>query len=265
MPTGIVLVGMSGAGKSALAPAIQNELSTQCHDYDTVEIDQQIADALNLGDVREVGTWMGTPETEGYATKQNQYLEHETQFTREAIERACAGENLIIDTTGSLPHIDQKVHTLIQESSQICVVYLKTPKNFVDKKIAQFIADVEAGIPKPIVWGDFCLYMSGNADCQNNQHIESCYPALVEFRNKIYSQLADITVVPYQDKSFNALRAACPNWVKNSPLIKTIQKTLGLDQPTYKPKEVILSEIFQDMYTFQTRVDQVISEAGEVA
>ena len=75
----ISFVGMSNGGKSYRSKVLRDELGFLWY-----QVDEKIQNALGLMTVEEISTWLGNPFSDGYGEREQQYLDLENKFTKEA-------------------------------------------------------------------------------------------------------------------------------------------------------------------------------------
>ncbi|PHR93290.1 MAG: hypothetical protein COA69_04940 [Robiginitomaculum sp.] len=172
----IALVGMSNIGKSHWTYQITSD-----HNFKSYEVDAAIQAELSLHSVSQSAKWMGHPYEDGYAEKSALYLQHEAKGTLAA--NALDG-NIVLDTTGSIIHLDKNIKNGLQNS--YLTVYLKASTEAVRTLVERFNLS-----PKPLIWSTHYHKHSGQSDYDS---MFTCYPNLLEAREKLYEQLADITL-----------------------------------------------------------------------
>jgi len=195
----ISLIGMSGTGKTHWARALEKK------GFETFHCDELIEEKLekhlkklNFNGLRDVAKWMGQPFHKEYPETSKKYLEFETEVVKEVITKIVAlpeDRNIVIDTTGSLIYIPEKIQQDLKRVSK--VVFLDSPQAVKDTMYKLYIRD-----PKPVIWGDAFQPKNGES---NYVALSRCYPKLLEYRTKKYTDLADITLDYFnlRSKKFN--------------------------------------------------------------
>lgn len=217
----LALIGMSNIGKSHWSGQIVAN-----DDFTCFEVDDAIQASQGQSSMEEAAKWLGFPYDEQYPTTSQQYLSLEALMTLSALidhekdqnqselekreperhgkEQAC---NLVLDTTGSFVHLD--THILSQIKEQCLIVYLRASESNFDVLINRFNSS-----PKPLIWGE---YFNTDTHDQTLEGLMACYPALLQGREKLYEQWADITLDVSSLKSthdtdfLTALRDSLPN------------------------------------------------------
>jgi len=173
----IALVGMSNIGKSYTAMRISNRF-----DFDLIEVDKLIWEALGQGSMADFAAWQGQPYSDGYAEREAKSVALESDATANAI--ASSSGNAILDTTGSVIYTDKHVQEKLL--SDWYIVYISASAEAVKLLKAQYFMH-----PKPLIW-------NGHYSCRDGQSpdkaIMTCYPNLLESRAKAYAELADVMV-----------------------------------------------------------------------
>lgn len=173
--------GMSNVGKGHSATLLRKEMG-----FVHYEVDAVIGNDLGLSTMDELTQWLyPTPETppDDLEVQANtaKYLELEDRLTKAV--PLDTGQNLVLDTTGSLAHLKTMTDWL---PKNFLVVYLRVLESQFDLMFDRFIAE-----PKPVIWGH--LY-----DPADNETTEAtykrCYPKLLKYRDERYAQLAHVTL-----------------------------------------------------------------------
>lgn len=172
----IALIGMSNIGKSYWA----NQMSSR-HGFNSFEVDMAIQEQLNLSSISAAANWMGHPYEEDYPEKARQYLGIEGEQTLRA--NAMPG-NLVLDTTGSVIHLDTSVRQHI--TTNFLVVYLEANSKNIQTLIKRFSTS-----PKPLIWGEYYTELENVPRAEN---LIRSYPELLKARVKKYENMADITL-----------------------------------------------------------------------
>lgn len=180
----ISLVGMSNIGKTTWS----NRLATL--NFNAIECDKLIEKKLSKQLAREglknidgVSKWLGQPFEKNFKTNQAKYLKYENLILEETLENTITkGKNTIIDTTGSVIYCQENILSKLKKNS--IVVYIEATKDMEETMYQNFIK-----IPKPIIWGN--LY-------DPKKPMEKCYKSLLEYRRKLYENIADIRI-PFEE------------------------------------------------------------------
>lgn len=186
----LTLVGMSNVGKSFWSHrlAAQTGFERVCVD-DLIEekLSTHLAREGYTGGIEDVAKWMGQPHEPQSERHQQEYLEIEEQMMRDTIARLAAPPlegNVVIDTTGSVVHTDQSLHTDIRRYST--VVYLAATEDMQQKMLSRYIR-----CPKPVIWQD--AYQP-RSDEDPDKALARCYPDLLARRSRLYSSMAHVAI-----------------------------------------------------------------------
>lgn len=179
-PRVLVLVGMSGVGKSFQAARLRERAGARVLDCDA-EIAERLSEIVTPepGEppVVALGRWMGLPSSRGYREREARYLALEEEITASAIERAAAETGrVVIDTTGSVVHLSDAVLGALRAAGQ--VVYLHVPPEEHETMLAAYLRE-----PKPVVFGD--AWRPDGLDA-----LARSYAALLRSRDERYRALA---------------------------------------------------------------------------
>lgn len=130
--------------------------------------------------------WMGQPYDQRYRKTSRQYLKLEQEVVDKIISdiKMGAGENIVIDTTGSLIYLNPGVLKKLREISK--VFYLEVPKRVKDEMFKLYIND-----PKPVIWGEMFKIKQGE---DKKIALKKSYPGLLNYRSCQYVKLADRTL-----------------------------------------------------------------------
>ncbi|NTV44117.1 MAG: hypothetical protein HGA67_00270 [Candidatus Yonathbacteria bacterium] len=214
----LVFVGMSNTGKSRRAERLMNHCC-----FHMYSVDEHIARKLGLSDVKEVGVWLGHPDTEGYAERAAYYLGLENRYTcLESLEEIIPkGKNLVFDTTGSVAHLPQETRDWL--SDNCLVVYLTLDPSEMRKMVDRFF-----NVPKPLIWGGF--FHKGDRQT-TEEALRASYPNLVNARSEKYADMANISIpaVELWDEREES------NEVAGRRILDAILKRLPGQEPGKKP------------------------------
>ena len=186
------LIGMSGSGKSHWSMRLA-EIG-----FHRFCCDEMIARNLSAeltradGTVMDLGEWMGFPYESNYEEREGRYLTHEIKVLHEILEYVAdsardPGENIIVDTTGSVIYTGETV--LKKLCLHTTVVHFSTPP-----EVQKRMLDVYKARPRPILWRDL---FSKEPDEANEKALARCYPELLFFRERLYEKWADVTIDYY--------------------------------------------------------------------
>ncbi|PHR56817.1 MAG: hypothetical protein COA43_13240 [Robiginitomaculum sp.] len=172
----IALVGMSNIGKSHWTRQI-----VSVHKFTSYEVDTAIQKHLSLSSIRQSARWMGHPFEDGYNDKAAQYLKLEGELTLAA--KSLNG-NVILDTTGSVIHLDTDIQTSL--NANYLTVYLRANTRAVTTLIKRFKKS-----PKPLIWGE---HYKKHPSLSQMDSLFACYPNLLSARENMYENISDITL-----------------------------------------------------------------------
>jgi len=173
----IALVGMSNIGKSYTGMRLAT-----AYEFELIEVDKLIWEALGQGSMDDFAAWQGQPYTDGYAEREAKSIALETEATRKALN--YTGGNAILDTTGSVIYTDVKVREHL--ANHWFVIYIRAADDAIARLKAQYFAQ-----PKPLIWRDHYRCKPGQTP---DAAILDCYPDLLVSRAAQYAALADATI-----------------------------------------------------------------------
>lgn len=184
----LVLVGMSGVGKSFWARRLAEQRGFVRHDCDG-EIGARLSSIVQVAPgeepVHALGRWMGMPWTAGYAEREAHYLALEEAVTRDALEASLTGERPhVIDTTGSVIYLPDPLIERLRTSGR--VVYLRTPHERREAMLRRYLEE-----PKPVVWGAAFRAAPGEPP---EDALPRCYASLLAWRDARYAALAHVVL-----------------------------------------------------------------------
>jgi shikimate kinase len=186
-PLRLAFVGMSGAGKTfwtrRLAAAGHTAIS--CDD----RIEERLAPCLAAGGysgINGVAAWMGWPDSDAYAQREDEYLREEIAALDEILSQLerNPGRSLVLDTTGSVIYAGN--HLLLRLRKQMTVVYLAASASEQQLLIDRYLSD-----PKPVLWRGAFRPKAGES---SQETVARCYPALIAARRQSYEALAHTTL-----------------------------------------------------------------------
>ena len=173
----ICLIGMSGIGKT------YRSLQLKKLGFRHICCDKLIAKHLNLPTKeKNLALWMGQPYAPGYTKRAQKYLRQEAFATQKALRHIK--HNTIIDTTGSVIYLSEKIQKLLKKSTLI--VYLQANQTSIKQLFKVYTTN-----PKPVIWGNQLQKQKSET---SQMALTRCYPKLLRFRAKKYKKLADITL-----------------------------------------------------------------------
>lgn len=182
----ISLIGMSGNGKSYWSKKLENMGFKRfcCDDL----IEERLVKELKisgLSGTQDVAKWLGQPFDKQYQNSSKLYLQLETEIMNKVIvilEKSAYGENIVIDTTGSVIYIKENIMKRLAKLTKI--IYLDTPSSVIEKMYKLYLAD-----PKPVIWGKSFKKNEKETDMEA---LARCYSNLLAFRTKAYKKHAHI-------------------------------------------------------------------------
>ena len=173
----IAFVGMSNIGKSYTGMRLATAF-----DFDLIEVDKLIWEALGQGSMADFAAWQGQPYSEGYEEREAKSIALESDATTKALSMDVG--NAILDTTGSVIYTDPPLQEELL--SHWYIVHIFASEDAVGRLKAQYFKH-----PKPLIWnGHFCR-QTGET---NEQAILNCYPDLLASRAQAYEKLADTRI-----------------------------------------------------------------------
>ena len=186
----LTLVGMSNVGKSFWSNRLANETGFNriaLDDLIEVELAAALQNAGYSGGIADVAKWMGQPYDPQFTANQQTYLDLETRMMHQTIDRLAnppLNGNVVVDTTGSVVHIDEEVGKEVAKHST--VVYLEATPDMQQEMFEKYIAE-----PKPVVWGN--VYTQ-NENETRDQALARSYPELLARRSVLYRQMAHVAI-----------------------------------------------------------------------
>jgi shikimate kinase len=184
------LIGMSGSGKSHWSSELAEVgfLRFCC--------DEMIADKLapelirSDGTALDLGEWMGFPYEPQYKEREYKYLGCEIEVIGEILgylQGSNPGGKVVVDTTGSVIYTGKDMLERLKSSST--VVHLATPPEVKERMLRVYLNQ-----PRPVLWRDVFYKKRGET---NQTALARCYPRLLFSRQRLYEQLADVTIDYY--------------------------------------------------------------------
>ena len=177
----LAFIGMSGVGKTRSARLVSRAGLTRIA-CDGVIAGRLANAGVSASGVADIGTWMGQPYAPGFREKEQEYLRREEDVLVQALNDPLG--NTVIDTTGSVIYVSEKVLNVLKKSALI--VHLEATEAFAHALFERYLHD-----PKPVVWGDRFDRLTSESE---RDALARCYPKLLEFRAQRYRALADVSV-----------------------------------------------------------------------
>lgn len=185
----LALIGMSGSGKSYWSAKLAERGFVHfCCD---AMIAARLAPELIAPDESRItmGEWMGFPYQPQYSEREARYLSYEVAVLREVLEcvereaSGCEGD-VVVDTTGSVIYTGDVLLSRLRELTT--VVHMATPPEVQERMLELYLANL-----RPVLWQEMFDRRPGEAD---DAALARCYPRLLSSRERLYEQLADVTV-----------------------------------------------------------------------
>lgn len=182
-------IGMSNVGKSHWSNRLRNETEFQvvgCDDQIEACLGEELSALGYAGGMTDVGRWMGQPYDPQFPDTQKRYLQLEAEVTTralDAVENGYSGSNVVIDTTGSVVHLDSAIQQRMHDLTT--VVYLEATLQMQAEMFKRFSKH-----PKPLVWGDSYRRNAGES---REDSLRRLYPELLARRSALYSGIAHVT------------------------------------------------------------------------
>ncbi len=173
----IAFIGMSNIGKSHRS----KELATH-KNFNVFGVDEAMSEHMGKSWPDEMAEWMGYPFEDRYPETQKIYSDWENKLTHSP--PVPTEENFILDTTGSVVHLEDRVHDYLSEN--YLIVQLDTSELMIKEMVEAFFAT-----PKTIIWGDHFQQQKGELGIDA---LRRCYPNLLKHRINKYRELADVTI-----------------------------------------------------------------------
>jgi shikimate kinase len=199
-PLRLALIGMSGTGKTFWSKRLaETGRAAFCCDD---RIEQRLRTRLEGGGhagITGVASWMGWPDSPGYAQREADYLAEEIATLDEVLTdlRRDPSQELILDTTGSVIYTGNNL--LLRLRRQMTIVYLAASAAEQQLLIERYLTD-----PKPVLWRGAFQPKKGETP---RETVARCYPTLIAARRQSYEALAHC-IVPVAELRDTALDAA---------------------------------------------------------
>lgn len=181
----LALIGMSGIGKTFWSKKLESIGFTRfcCDDLIEQELREERIVIPEQG-TQALSNWLGQPYEKDYDKKSLKYLSLETKVLEKiflTLKKNYKLKNIIIDTTGSIVHLDEKIIIKLKKIARI--VYLDTPNYAFRTMYKQHKEN-----PKPIIWGPYY----GMNNRKNPSFFFNSYARLLQYRHKKYMEYADL-------------------------------------------------------------------------
>ncbi len=182
----LILIGMSGSGKTHWSKEISRHYGLEHIEFDDLigqssTLSELIKDYPGENDAEKMGNYFGMPWTENFKEKERAFLDIEAQFLRNNTDQ----RGKVIDLTGSAIYHPDEMQAMTQAG---LVIYLETSADVQADMFKTYIAH-----PKPVCWNDI---FEPQSDETNDEALKRCYPLLLQTRDALYREHADI-VIPY--------------------------------------------------------------------
>lgn len=133
--------------------------------------------------IKDIARWMGQPYEPQSPANQALYLKEESAVMEEIILELRRGrERLIVDTTGSVIYLGEKILDALQKLS--IVVLLEAPESLQQDLYHQYLLN-----PKPVIWGNAYQPLPGE---NHKDTLARCYSLLLKGRNEMYRCQAQV-------------------------------------------------------------------------
>lgn len=182
----LLFLGMSGVGKTFWSTHLAWR-----YDLPRVEIDASISRSEELRGLLEghagrtpterIASYFGPPWSDGFEQREELYLSIE----RSVMRRPFA-PGTIIDLTGSAIYHARELDNLSRHG---LVIHLGTDPRMREQMLHTFLLH-----PKPVCWNRYFARQDGES---NQEALERCYAALLQYRETLYEKYADVSI-PYK-------------------------------------------------------------------
>lgn len=183
----LVFIGMSNLGKSHWAEKL--ETLGYVRVWADNEIKKNLGPSLPMeghNTVEEaMAEWMEQPFGDNYPKNSAIYLKHEKQVMWSAIWRMLKGEQLVVDTTGSVIYCGWLILFLLRLLGT--VVLLDAPEGHEEVLYQEYLVG-----KKPRIWGDGTYAPMPGEDPW--VALARCFPNLLKTRNFRYRPLAHVVL-----------------------------------------------------------------------
>jgi shikimate kinase len=185
----LALIGMSNVGKTYWAKLLAQDGFAHicCDDLIEQKLGHELLELGYVGGIADMAKWLGQPYDERFAANQQRYLQLETDVMQEIIASLEDGSqtgNIVVDTTGSVVHIDPAIRQKL--SGLTTVVYLEASGEMQQEMFQLYIAE-----PKPVVWEDKFKVKAAETQLEA---LVRCYPELLGYRSGLYAATSHVTL-----------------------------------------------------------------------
>jgi shikimate kinase len=187
--TRLALIGMSGSGKSYWSAKLA-ERGFRYFCCDAMIATRLAPELIGPDETRmTLGEWMGFPYQPQYTEREARYLACEVAVLDEildCIEREASGceGDIVVDTTGSVIYTGEALLSTLHRHTT--VVHMATPPEVQERMLELYLANM-----RPVLWQRMFDQRPGET---NEAALARCYPRLLSSRERLYEQLADVTV-----------------------------------------------------------------------
>lgn len=180
-------IGMSNIGKTYWSEKFSGIgfKHLNCDDLIEAKLSPVLKKLGYLG-VADVSRWMGQPYDERFFANQQKYLALEKKIMENILTQIKNREkqNTVIDTTGSVIHINENICFNLKQYSLI--VYIKADENMKGEMFKQYCKK-----PKPVIFGKVFNIKRKET---NKQALKRCYRELLDLRGALYTKYADVII-----------------------------------------------------------------------
>ena len=188
----ISLIGMSGTGKSKWSIRL-SEIGFRrfcCDDLIAMKLSPKLT--KEDGSMVKLGQWMGFPFEPQYKEREKEYLDAEKEVLSEVLDfidsnKSYSDKKIVIDTTGSVIYTGKKILRRLRQCTQI--IHLVTPLEEQASMLESYMDNM-----RPVLWMDLFSKRPGE---NNEEALFRCYPKLLQYRENLYNQVADVLIGYY--------------------------------------------------------------------
>ena len=173
----IALIGMSNIGKSYTGMRLATAF-----DFELIEVDKLIREALGHDDMDAFAAWQGQPYSDGYEAREAESRALESAATQRALNQK--NNNAILDTTGSVIYTEKQVQENL--ARDWFIIHISASEDDIERLKLQYFKQ-----PKPLMWNGHYRCAPGQ---DSDAAILECYPKLLASRAKDYAALANGTI-----------------------------------------------------------------------
>ena len=186
----LALIGMSGCGKSSWSKKLAqiNYKRFCCDDMITHCLETVLKDKSN-GNIQELGEWMGFPHEQGYAEKEQIYLDYENRVLENIVDYlektpTSDDSHVVVDTTGSVIYTDEDL--LKRLAKEAVIVYFKSPLMYKEELLRKYLKN-----RRPVLWRGHYTVKEGELP---DDTLKRCYSDLLSSREDLYEKISGITI-----------------------------------------------------------------------